>query len=233
MYDRLAIGLWLPLLLPHKIDKVSQVETITFFLSGATDGVTWGQRFKSSPGRHSSPKIYPGNRSGPHGVEDSDGPGMLREHVGQPRVSHRAFVQIGAHHHHASRSEPVVHFDALKASLGLHPLEQTPRAMNGRIERFRAFLSRYAFEDHGVIAHAPADEASLTRKGRRCAFPHDPEPFAVVLLGPCEVVVIVDALDHFAANDLASAFDNPFATGIRGGLVQNRLDPNTFCVSIL
>jgi hypothetical protein len=145
-------------------------------------------------------------------MQYSDGSRVLIEHIRKATVGHRAFVQISAHEHNTSGAKPIVHFGALNASLGLHASEQATGAMDGRIEQCRTLFGFYTFEDHGVVAHASANEASLTWKGWRRALPYDPKMFAAMLLTPCEVMVVMDTFHHLSANDLANPFHHPLET---------------------
>src|SRR5205085_665225 len=71
-----------------------------------------------------------------------------------------------------------------------------------------------AFDDDRVVAHRSADKATLAGKCRRCALAHHPQILAAMVLPPRIVVVVVNHVGDFAADDPAHALDHPLATGI-------------------
>src|SRR5262249_36007442 len=91
--------------------------------------------------------------------------GMLREHLRQPPIGHRTFVKISADQHDAAGAQPIVHFGALEAALGLLTTMHAPRTMNRRVEQCRALRTLDALNDDGVVTHAAADKATLAGKG--------------------------------------------------------------------
>src|SRR5262249_56185313 len=73
---------------------------------------------------------------------------------------------------------------------------------------------RDAREDPGVVAHRAADEAALARERRRRALAHHPQVTLAVALAPGVVVMVVDAVEHLAADDRAHLLDHPLAARI-------------------
>src|SRR5262249_1113117 len=62
--------------------------------------------------------------------------------------------------------------------------------------------------------HAAADEAALTREGRRGTLPDDDERNASVCFLPGEVVMVVDRADDRRAENLPHALDDQLAAGV-------------------
>src|SRR5437762_5298147 len=92
-----------------------------------------------------------------------------------------------------------------------------PSAMNRRPERRLRFLwrTRRALENHRVVAHRSADESTLSREGRRRALAHHDQLFAVVLLPPGEVVMIVNEVELVTAQYRDDFARHPFASALR------------------
>ena len=88
-------------------------------------------------------------------------------------------------------------------------------AVHGREERLLVLGRLDALEDHGLVAHRAADEALLTRPGRRAALADDPVGAAEVLLPPREVVVVVHLVHRLGAEDLEHLRDHDVAAGVR------------------
>src|SRR5262252_8822456 len=86
--------------------------------------------------------------------------------------------------------------------------------MNHRIERCFRFRAIDAFQDHGIIAHRPADKAALSWKGWCGTFANHPKVSAAVGLAPSVVVMVVYDVSDVAANDLANALNYPFPAGV-------------------
>src|SRR5882757_7616751 len=139
---------------------------------------------------------------------------VLGQHLRQPAIGHRAFIEVGAHQRHAARLQPGVHLGPREPPLGLLATEQAPRAVHRRVQRSLRLLAVDAFNDDRVIAHRAADEATLAGECRRCALAHHPQIPAAMVLPPRVIVVVVNHVGDFAADDAAHALDHPFASGI-------------------
>src|SRR5690348_13055638 len=139
---------------------------------------------------------------------------LFGQHVGKTPISHRAFVQIGADQHNAARSEPIIHFGALKSPFCFLAAKQAPGPMDGRIEHGGTFSGFDAFDNHSVVAHAPADKTALAGESWRRALADYPIGLAAVLLTPSEIMMIVHAIEDGSADNPAHPFDDPFPAGI-------------------
>src|SRR6185312_7991194 len=78
---------------------------------------------------------------------------------------------------------------------------------------FRGFALD-ALDDDGIVAHGATDETLLPREGRCCPLAHDPKVATIVGFPPGVVVMVVDGIHDFAANDLADALHDPFTPRI-------------------
>ena len=174
----------------------------------ALNGTTvLGEKITVASARH-------GDRERAQRVLHLDRARVLGQHLRQPAVGHRAFVEVRANQRHATRLQPGVHLGAGKPALGLLAAKQTTRAVHGRIERGFRFLAIKAFNDNSVITHRSADEATLARKRRRCALANNPQILAAMVLPPRVIVVVVNHVGDLAADDPTHALDHPFAAGI-------------------
>ncbi len=75
------------------------------------------------------------NGKRPQHVQHPHAAGVMRQHVRQPPVSHRALVEVGADQRHAARLQPCIHFRAREMPFGFLAAEQAAGAMHGRMER--------------------------------------------------------------------------------------------------
>src|SRR5215471_21249852 len=69
-----------------------------------------------------------GDGERPQRVQDLHGAGMLRQHVRQAPIGHRAFVEVGTDQGDAALVQPAVHLVATEASLRLLASEQAAGA---------------------------------------------------------------------------------------------------------
>src|SRR5882672_1141622 len=154
------------------------------------------------------------HRERPQRVQHLHGAGVMGDHLRQPPVGHRAFVEIRADQGDTAVLEPCIHRLAIETTLGLLPTEEPAGAVHRRVQRRLGLLAVDSLDDHRVITHRAADEATLARKGRRGAFAHHPEISTTMVLPPRIVVVVMDHVGDGTADDLAYPLDHPFAAGV-------------------
>src|SRR6516162_3386228 len=142
----------------------------------------------------------------------------------------RRLVEIAAREVYALLAQPRLHLVVAHAArladalAGLGVLDGTAArfgarhhaagAVYRRVEARRRRLALDTGEDHGIVTHRAADEAALAREGRRRALAHDPQIALAVALAPGVVVMIVDGVEHLAAEDRARLLDHPLAARI-------------------
>src|SRR5689334_4930277 len=106
---------------------------------------------------------------------DGDRAGVLRQHVGEPAISHRALVDVAATEPQALVTPPRVHPRAREGVLGGAPAVEATGAVDRRVEARRPRLAFGAADDDGIVAHRAANEAALAWEGRRGALADDPQ----------------------------------------------------------
>src|SRR5207253_6699836 len=166
-----------------------------------------------------------GGDSREHG-ERADGAGVVPERLRQPLVGLGRLVGVGAAEDYPPLADPALHLlarhrarmvrirdptalDLLATALCRGAAHRAAGAVNRRKESGRLVLGRGqrvagrvdALEDDGVVAHAAADEAALSRERRRGALANNPDLVTVVDLEPGEVVVVVDLVQDLSAQD--------------------------------
>src|SRR6185312_16228795 len=91
---------------------------------------------------------------------------VLGQHLRQPAIGHRTFIEVGAYQRHAARLQPGVHLDPREPPLGLLAAKQAAGAVHRRVQRSPRLLAVDTLDDHSVVAHRSADEAALAGKCR-------------------------------------------------------------------
>ena len=156
--------------------------------------------------------------------------GMVRQHVGKSAISLRRLIEAAADKAHALAAQPGLHLVVTYAARLAHALagcrildepstrfrarHDAPGAVHGRVQGRCCRRALDAGENDGIVAHGAADKAALPRKGGRRPLAHHPQLPIAVALAPGVVVMVMDAIEHLAADDRAHALDHPFAAGI-------------------
>src|SRR3954452_2818522 len=153
----------------------------------------------------------------PQPVRHLDRVRMRGEHVVEALVDLRRLVRRAAPQLDALPAQPVLHRAPVHQPGPVLPALRLPArhdaagAVDGGVDEVGGVG---ALDDHRRVAHRRADEPLLTGEGRRAALAHHPAVDAVDVLGPGEVVMVVDRLDLPCPEDVEHPLDDDVAARI-------------------